>query len=152
RRSIECLAAALGHRKRVVREVDALFFLVPLVEREVDAPRQSELVLLDETQLLDNAVAREPCEFVKVRRISGREKHRIAVLQSKLSFDGARSFGADVFGDGPRTAFLTFTPENIADARLALALRPRIHAVTEGARGAAPRRYRPAAPTRALCR
>src|SRR6476620_5393758 len=38
----------IRHRERVVREVDLLFFFVPLVHREVDDPGEFEAILVDQ--------------------------------------------------------------------------------------------------------
>ncbi len=50
---------------------------------------------------------------------------------------------ADVLGDRTGAALLALAPEDVAEARLAFALRPRIHAVAEGAVAALRRRDRP---------
>ena len=53
------------------------------------------------------------------------------------------ALGPDVLGERPGAALLALAPENVAEARLALALRPGIHAVAEGAVAAFRRRDRP---------
>ena len=68
-----------------MREVDLLVFLVPFVEREVDDPRERELIFLDELQLVADAVARDAGELIKVCRIARDEEDGIASLQAVLS-------------------------------------------------------------------
>src|SRR5690606_616069 len=52
--------------------------------------------------------------------------------------------------DGTGPAFLALAPEDVAEARLALALRPRVHAVAESAAAAAGGRQGPDADLRVL--
>ena len=83
--------AALGHRERVVREVDLLVLLVPLVEREVDDPGEREFALVDELQLRADARARFAGELVELVRVAGGEEHRVAIAKTKLRRDSVRS-------------------------------------------------------------
>src|SRR6185503_14682715 len=72
---LERRETALWHRERVVREVDLLVLLVPLVEREVDDPGERELALIDELQFFADARAGFPGELVELRRVAGGKEH-----------------------------------------------------------------------------
>ncbi len=116
-----------------MREVDLLLVLVPLVEREVDDPGEREAVLVDELELSPDSVARTSRELVEVGRIAGGEEHRVADLEAHLLLDRSGALRPDVLGDRARAAFLALSPEDVGHARLALVLRPRVHAVAERA-------------------
>src|SRR5690606_10926933 len=64
-------------------------------------------------------------------------------FQAELIADSARSFRPDVLGDWAGSSFLALAPEDVAEARLALALRPGVHAVAKGAAAAAGGRNSP---------
>src|SRR5581483_11839886 len=129
---------------RVVGEVDLLLLLVPLVHGKVDDPAELEAVLVDELQLASDHGAGLAGELVELRRIAGGEEHRITNLQPELLLDGAGALRSDVPGDGAGagSAFL-LAPEDVAEARLALLLRPAVHAIAERTRAAARRGNRP---------
>src|SRR5262249_27582207 len=129
---------ALRHREGVVGEVDALLLLVPFIEREVDDPAAGELVDIGELELGPDAVPRLAGELVEFRRVACGEEGRIAIGETELLADGFGALFANVLGDGPgRFQLAAFAaPEDVAKARLALALRPRVHAVAEGAAAA----------------
>src|SRR5690606_23936959 len=78
----------------------------------------------------------------------GHEEAGVAHFQAELIADSARSFRTDVLGDRAGTAFLALAPEDVTKARLALALRPGVHAVAEGAAAAAGSGHRPDADLR----
>src|SRR5690606_29061220 len=132
----ERLEPALRHGEGVVTEIDLLLVLVPLVEREIDDPGQLEAVTVDEVELLAGARARRAREGYEFLGVTGHKEAGIAVAQAKLSADRLRAFRTDILGDRTgtfeRTALVA--PENIAEARLPLTLRPGVHAVAESAR------------------
>src|SRR5207237_3205866 len=72
----------------------------------------------------------------------GDEEGGIALFQSERIADCGGPFRTDVVGKRTR-ALAAFTPHDVAETRLALALRPGIHPVTEGAAAAAGCRDRP---------
>src|SRR5690606_21077135 len=115
----------------------ALLFLVPLEEREVHDPGKLVAVLVDQVQLAADTIPGETGELVEARRVTRYEEAGIAYFQAYLIADSARPFRSDVLGDGPGSSFLALAPEDVAEARLALALCPGVHAVTEGAAAAA---------------
>ena len=57
----------------------------------------------------------------------------IAHAETQLVADGIRALRPDVLGDGASATLLALTPEDIAETRLALALRKGVHAVAESA-------------------
>jgi len=132
---LERLHAALRHRERVVGEFHLLGVLVPFVERKVDDPAQLEPVAVDEVQFLAGAGAGVTGKAGEFGRIAGGEEAGVAILKPQLDADGFGALGADVLGDGAGAfeivAFLA--PEDVAQARLSLPLRPGIHPVAEGA-------------------
>src|SRR5690606_3288235 len=148
RRRIESRAAALGQGERVMREVDLLLVLVPFVEREVHDPGEFDSVLAAQVQLAANPLPGEPGELVEAHWSTGHEEAGVAHFQAELIADSARSFRTDVLGDRAGTAFLALAPEDVTKARLALALRPGVHAVAEGAAAAAGSGHRPDADLR----
>ncbi len=87
--------------------------------------------------------AREAGELVEGLGIAGDEEGRVADLEAELGADRLGAFRAEVARDRPGAALLAFPPEDVAEARLALALRPGVHPVAERARAAARRRDRP---------
>ena len=131
------------HRERVVGEVDLLLLLVPFVHREVDDPAEVEAVLGDEAQLLADLGARRPRELHELLRLAGDEEHRVADAEAELIGDLLGPLRPDVLGERPGAALLALAPEDVAEPRLALVLRPGVHAVAEGAVAALRRRDRP---------
>src|SRR6185437_8353179 len=127
----EILDAQIRHRERIVREVDFLFFLVPLVHREIDDPAQIETTLGDPAELRADFGARGAGEFDKILRLAGDKEAGIADLETELIGDLLGALGPDVLGERPCAALLAFAPEDVAETRLALTLRPGIHAVAE---------------------
>ena len=119
-------------------EVELLVVLVPFVEREVDDPCQFETITIDEVQFFTSARAGIASELVELGRQTGNEEAGIAVFETHLRADRFRALFTDVLGNRTSAfklvAFLA--PEDIAETRLAFALRPGIHAVTECARTA----------------
>src|SRR5690606_18416215 len=108
-------------------------FFVPFVEREVDDPAKLKPVAIDEVQLLASPCAGSACKRSELLRIACCKEAGVAVTEAKLLADGFGALFANVLGDRPGALDLvTFlAPENVAKARLPLALRPRIHAVAE---------------------
>src|SRR5690606_36436758 len=103
----------------------------PFVEREIDDPAQRELFGIDHAQIGANLGAGLAGELVEFLRAAGDEEHGIAVIEAELRLDRGGAFLADIPGD--RTRALAFLEEDIAEARLTLALGPGIHTVAEGA-------------------
>jgi hypothetical protein len=114
------------HRERIVGEVDLLLLLAPLVHREVDDPAQFEAVLLDQVEVLADFGARGARELHELLRLAGDEEHRVAVLQAKLRAQLFGPLGAEIVGDRPAADHRAIVErkEDIAEPRLALALRP----------------------------
>src|SRR5690606_37710905 len=125
--AVKSFDAALRHGERVVREVDLLLFFVPFVEREVDDPAKLKPVAIDEVQLLASPCAGSACKRSELLRIACCKEAGVAVTEAKLLADGFGALFANVLGDRPGALDLvTFlAPENVAKARLPLALRPR---------------------------
>ena len=112
------------HRERVVGEVDLLLLLVPLVHREVDDPAELEAVLVDEVEFLADLGARGTGELHELVRPAGDEERRVADAEAELVRDLLGALRPDVARERTSAALFAFTPEDVAEARLALALRP----------------------------
>ena len=136
--SFQRLQPALGHGERVVREVDAARVLVQFEHRIVDDPAEIEAVLGDQVEVLADLGARGGSERREVSGHAGHEEHGIAVVQTERRLQRRRALVADVLGDG--ASALAVAEEDVAQSRLALALRPGVHAVAERAAAAARRR------------
>src|SRR5262249_45975047 len=121
-------------------EVDLLLFLVPFVHREVDDPAELEAVLVDESEIGTNLGARRPRELDEILGLAGDEEHGVADAKAELLAHRLRALRPEV-ARGP--ALLAVAPEDVAEARLTLALRPRIHPIAERAVAPALRRDRP---------
>src|SRR6185312_9339984 len=139
----ELIDLDVRHRERVVRKIDLLFFVVPLVHREVDDPAEFEAALGDEPEFLAHFRARRSGKLDEVLRLAGNEETGVADAEPELIGNLFGALGTDVLGERARAALLAFAPENITEARLALALRPGIHAVAERAIAALRRRDGP---------
>ena len=139
----EFLDAQVRHRERVMREVDFLLLLVPFVHREIDDPAELEAVLGDQAEFLADLGARGAGEFDEILRLAGDEEAGVADAELELIGDLLGALRPDVLGERAGAALLAFAPEDVAEAGLALALRPGIHAVAEGAVAALRRRNRP---------
>ena len=96
-------------------------------------------------ELFADLGARRAGELDEILRLAGDEEHGVAVLEAELLARSLRCAPAPrllATGPAPDPPRL-LAPEDVAEARLALALRPGVHAVAEGARAAARRRNRP---------
>ena len=144
RRVRSASSPALRHGERIVGEVDLLVFLVPFVHREVDDPAEFEAVFVDQAAV--------PRLRWCARR---RRKSRISSDHRPQRTRHRRRRGRAACG-WPRCAlrqcswqsvraieFASLAEEDVAEARLAFALRPGIHPVAEGAAAAALGRDRP---------
>src|SRR5579862_4942662 len=171
RRAHHQVLGALVHREQVVREVDFLLLLVPLVHGKIDDPAQIEAVLGDQPELLPDFGARRTCELDEILRLAGDEEAGIASTQVQLLTDQfsplranivcKRSASSNTFSFAVainlnscllkslnnrlsyRTGFQTFAKHYVSKTGLPLALRPRIHAVAKCSRAAAWGRNRP---------
>ena len=153
----ERFKAALRHRERIVREVELLLLLVPLEHRKIDDPAELEPAFVDELELLPDFRAREAGEFGEFFRIAGDEKRRVARFEAERRPDRLGALRADVVGERPTRAHTrrvwvsrerrlvlgAVEEQDIAEPRLAFALRPGIHPVGEGALAAAGSRNAP---------
>src|SRR5581483_5622296 len=74
--------------------------------------------------------------------IAGDEEGGVAFVQAELRADRGGALGTDVVGERART-LIVLAPHDVAEPGLAFALRPRVHAVAEGAAAATPARDRP---------
>src|SRR6185437_17089571 len=136
------LKPALRHRERVMREVDLFLLLVILIHREIDDPGEFETVLVDEVEFFGDLAAGKTCKFPELVGVAGHEESCIALGQSELLADPSGALGPDIVGQ--RTcALVALTPHDVAETRLALALRPGVHAVAERAAPAPLGRDRP---------
>ncbi len=117
---------ALRHGERVVREVELLVVLVPFVEREVDDPCQFETVTIDEVQFFTGARAGVARELVELGRQASHEEAGVAIAEAELVAQRFGAFLANVLGNraGAFKLVAFLAPEDIAEARLALTLRP----------------------------
>src|SRR5690606_23008432 len=108
-------------------------------------PAQFEAVLVDEAEFLAGARAGRTRKAGELGRIAGREEAGIARFEAELRADRLGAFLANIPGDGAGAFQLAalLAPADVAEARLALALRPAVHAVAEGARAAGVRRNGP---------
>src|SRR6185437_8091061 len=138
---LERLEAPLRHREGIVREVDPLLLLVPLIHREIDDPAKGELVLVTKTKLIADLHPRLTGKGGELLGQARHEEHGIAVGKLELGLDGFGALRPDILGD--RACAFAFAEENIAEPRLPLGLRPSIHAVAESAAAAALRGDRP---------
>ena len=116
---------------------------------KVDDPAELEAVLVDQVQLAADHGARLAGELVELVRVAGSEEDRIADLEAELAHLQCASVRSrtEVLGDRRRAVpcppLVALAPEDVAEAGLAFALRPAVHAVAEGARAAARRRNGP---------
>ena len=104
--------------------------------------QNSKRSFVDQLQLLAELGAREAGEFPEFVGIAGDKERGVAVLQPERKTDRGGALRADVVGERAG-ALAALAPEDVAETGLALALRPRVHAVAERARAAAGRRDRP---------
>ena len=128
---------ALGHRERVVAEVD-LALIIGLIHREIDDPGKFMHRCVGQPEFFADHVARPSCDAFETGRRTAKEEGRIALAQTQLLTDRLGALGTDVFRQGT-SAFqplLTLAPEDIAHARQALFLRELVHPVAEFARAA----------------
>ena len=88
-------------------------------------------------------VRAEPANLYEILRLAGDEETGVADLEAELIGDLLGALRPDVLGERARAALLAFAPEDVAEARLAFALRPGIHAVGESAVAAGRRRNGP---------
>ncbi|ODN68881.1 hypothetical protein A6302_03806 [Methylobrevis pamukkalensis] len=126
-------------------EVELLLLLVPLVEGEVDDPAELETLGVDEAEIGAGAGARLARELVELCRVTGRKEAGVAFGKAELGADRLGALRADVLGDraGTLERAVLAAPEDVAETRLALGLRPGVHPVAEGAGTAGLRRNRP---------
>src|SRR5215470_17500449 len=124
-----------------MREVDPPLLLVPLIHREIDDPAELEAIGLGEPKLVADFDARLASKRSERLRRSRHKEHGIAIIEPDLLTDRLGPVRADVLGDG--TCALAFAKEDVAETRLAFALRPGIHTVAERAAAAALDRDRP---------
>ena len=119
----ELVVRVVRHRERVVREVDLLLLLVPLVHREVDDPAEREAVLVDEPELRPIRWRAAPAKAVNFAGTPQTKK----TASPSFSFNSLRivsgALRPDVLGDRPG-ALPVVAEEDVAEAGLALALRP----------------------------
>ena len=81
--------------------------------------------LVDKLELFANLGARGPGELDEVLRLAGDEEARRRRLRARVAARIASvALDADVLGERAGAALFAFAPENIAEARLAFALRP----------------------------
>ena len=120
----EFLNREVRHRKGIVREIDLLFFLVPLVHREIDDPAEFETVFGDQSKLFANLGARRAGKLDKGAGLAGDKETSIADPKLQLVGNLFGTLGSDVLCERAGAALFAFTPENIAEPGLPLALRP----------------------------
>ncbi|MNQ77402.1 hypothetical protein D3C85_922680 [compost metagenome] len=133
---LQGLHPALRHREGVVAEVDLLLFFRPFEHGEVDDPAELELLLVDQLQLRADAGAGQTGELGEDGGVAGGEEGGVALAQTQACHQGLGRLLTQVLGDRTAPGLLIVRPEDVAQTRLAFALRPRVHAVAEGARTA----------------
>ena len=132
----ESIVIEVRHRKRIVRKVDFLFVLIPLIHREIDDPAELEDVFLREAELVADLEPRRPGEFGGFFFLVASEEHRVAGVEAGLFRDFRLHFGGEKFGDGTfaEKAAVCALKNDIPKPRGAFALCPIIELVEKGAR------------------
>src|SRR5208337_2054022 len=87
---VERVEPPLRHRERIVREVDLLVVLVPLVHWEVDDPAEFEHIGLGEAELSSDTRPRLARELRRRRFLARGEKQGVASLDARLAGDGPK--------------------------------------------------------------
>src|SRR5207245_292727 len=98
---LQGLETALGHRERVVAELDLPGLLVQLVHREVGHPAEPERVLLDEAELLAELVPHLPREPVGRGTLLANEEKHVAVDRLGRRAESAEVRRVEEFRDRP---------------------------------------------------
>ncbi len=124
--------AALGHGKRVVREVQFLLRLAPFIHGVIDDPAETKGIRLDDIQILANLQARQTCQVRGFRCLAGGEEQAVAVSGSGQSLQFCHAVFIQAIGDGPLAPAIG--EADPAHARRALVAGPVVHLVKEAAR------------------
>ena len=126
---------ALRHGERVVREVDLLVVLVPLIHREIDDPAELEDTLLNKLQLFANLVAGSAGQLVSGVMVASGEEDTVACAQPESLKEGFQVIGVEVLQHrvlAVDTAAIGFFQAGIAKARcLHFLFRPLVEIVEE---------------------
>ena len=97
----ELVEIIIGHRERVVRELDLLLVLVPFIHRKVGDPAEGEFAVGDEIELLGDARTRLAGQRHGFRLFTGGEEHGVAGGDSRLGCYQLLHFGRNELGDRP---------------------------------------------------
>src|SRR5438876_5058675 len=128
---LQGLETALGHRERVVAELDPPGLLVQLVHREVGHPAEPERVLLDEAELLAELVPHLPRKPVGRGTLLADEEERVAVDRLGRRAESSEVRRAEEFRDRPPRPALR--ERYVAETWRALLARPLSQLVEEAA-------------------
>src|SRR5436309_1026298 len=128
---LQGLETALGHRERVVTELDPPGLLVQLVHREVGHPAEPERVLLDEAELLAELVPHLPREPVGRGTLLANEEKHVAVDRLGRRAESAEVRRVEEFRDRPPRPALR--ERHVAETWRALLARPLSQLVEEAA-------------------
>src|SRR5437016_4631203 len=128
---LQGLETALGHRERVVAELDPPGLLVQLVHREVGHPAEPERVLLDEAELLAELVPHLPRKPVGRGTLLADEEERVAVDRLGRRAEPAEVRRVEEFRDRPPRPALR--ERHVAETWRALGARPLSQLVEEAA-------------------
>src|SRR5262245_59121877 len=113
-------------------EIDSFLLFIPLKHRKIDDPAELEAILGNKSELFANLRPRRAGKFDEILRLARNEEDGVADTELELVGELLRALRPDILGQRTGAAFLPFTPEDIAKARLALSLSPGIHAIAEG--------------------
>src|SRR2546422_7146079 len=128
---LQGLETALGHRERVLTELDPPGLLVQLVHREVGHPAEPERVLLDEAELLAELVPHLPREPVGRGTLLANEEKHVAVDRLGRRAESAEVRRVEEFRDRPPRPALR--ERYVAETWRALLARPLSQLVKEAA-------------------
>src|SRR4029450_13812638 len=101
-------------------------------------PAQFETLAVDEVQFLAGACARGAREGDELLRVAGNEEGGVAIGKAKLLTDRLGALLTNVLGQwtGAFKLVAFLAPEDVTQPRLALTVRPGVHAVAKGAAAA----------------
>ena len=140
--ALQRLNPALGHRERVVAEIQPARLRIGLVHREVHDPAEGEAVPLDQVELLADDGARLGRDGLELRRLAAKKERGVADAEAELTAQRLGALGAEVLGErtGRLRRAALLAPEDVAHSRQALLLGEGVHAVAKAPRAAAGRR------------
>ena len=128
---LERLKTSLGHRKRIVAEVDLAFGLVKLEHRIIDNPAKVEALLLQEIEFVADPLAGQPGQPCRLERLATGEKYAVLVAEAQLLAQFIGPLPAQIFCYRP----LGFTARDIDIAKpgVTFAARPIVQFIEKAA-------------------